>query len=192
MYGRCAARCSTSSLDAVNSRRAYLRRRSALLVTLLLGLVSTASADTEPHGLREAIARHDNDQAAISRRLYQANIPDADPQSYMFAFALADLNGDGIPDAIVYRSDRCGSGGCNLEIYRGTASGFDFVSGTTLVFRPVRVLPEHRYGRATLIVDSRYEGAVLLRYNGKRYPLSPGAKFNATEAQLRASRTVIE
>jgi hypothetical protein len=183
---------STWSLDAVKQRHAWTSLRTALLIAVLLGAPLTASSNPEPPGLREAIARHENAQAAIARRLYNPNYPDADPESYTFRFALADLNGDGILDAIVYFDgpDSCGTGGCALEIYRGTVSGFEYVSGTLLIFPPIRILPEHRYGWATLIVRSRYVGDALLRYNGKRYP-SPD-KLKATPAQIQAARIVVE
>jgi hypothetical protein len=161
---------------------------------LLLGFAATASAETEPPGVRDAIARHENELAAISRRLCNARIAAADSQSYKFAYALADLQGNGTLDAIVYFKDpgHCGSGGYNLEVYRGTEGGFEFVSGTVRVFGPIRALPEHPYGWATLIVNLRDEREVLLRYNGKAYPLAPPPKVKATKAQISAAKTVIE
>src|ERR1039457_3146763 len=86
----------------------------------------------------------------------------------------------------------CGSGGYNLEVYRGTEGGYEFVSGTVRVFGPIRALPEHPYGWATLIVNLRDEGEILLRYNGKAYHLAPPPKVKATKAQISAAKTVIE
>jgi hypothetical protein len=68
---------------------------------LILCTLATVTIAAEPPGLREAIAKHDELRAERSRRLYGAHIPPVDPASYEFDFALADLNGDGIPDAIV-------------------------------------------------------------------------------------------
>src|SRR6202044_74764 len=83
---------------------------------------------SEPTGLRAAIARHENQKRDYSRRNYHAKLTDVDPAEFVFLFGLVDLNGDGIDDAIVYLHGKgdCGSGGCTVEIYRGTKSGFEY------------------------------------------------------------------
>ena len=124
----------------------------------------------EPSGLRYAIADHFRSEAERSNRLYGAHIEPAGRSSYQFEYALIDLNGDGIPDAVVLlEGDFCGSGGCTLEIYRGTSHGFKFVSAATLAHSPIRVLPQRRHGWKDLIYSSRYEGQVLLSFDGTRY-----------------------
>jgi hypothetical protein len=108
--------------------------------------------------------------------------------------AVVDLNDDKIADAIVLfdAPESCGSGGCNLEIYRGTKTGFQFLSGSTITFPPIRVASEKRFGWKTLIVFSGGTGNVLLRFNGSRYPLNPSQQPKATQAQINTASTVLE
>ena len=54
--------------------------------------------------------------------------------------ALIDLNGDGHEDASVLLQNPlyfCGTGGCTLLMFKGTTSGFQFVSRSTLIGGPV-------------------------------------------------------
>jgi len=62
-----------------------------------------------------------------------------------FRHVLVDLSGDGRPEAIVLLqgTDWCGSGGCTMLVFRGTATGFGFVSRSTITYEPIRVLPEN-------------------------------------------------
>ena len=108
--------------------------------------------------------------------------------------AVVDLNDDKITDAIVLfdAPESCGSGGCHLEIYRGTKTGFQFLSGSTITFPPIRVASEKRFGWKTLIVFSGGTGNVLLRFNGSRYPLNPSQQPKATQAQISTASTVLE
>lgn len=158
-----------------------------------LWMCATASQAAEPPGLRDAIAKHGEIQAERSRRLYGAHIPPVDPSSYEFDFAFVDLNGDGIPDAIVLFKgpEDCGSGGCTLEIFRGTKHGFAFVSGSTISRKPIEILPELRFGWHSFTVSVRGGGAkpcgALMRFDGHKYPLNPSIAPCATPAQLKSA-----
>ncbi len=161
------------------------------LCFLLFAAVATAA---EPPGLRSAIAAHFRAQAERSNHLYGAHIEPADASSYDFDYALTDLNGDGIPDAVVLlKGDYCGSGGCTLQIYRRTKRGYSFVSSSTISREPVRVLPERRFGWHSLTVLVGGGGKacdVLMRFNGHKYPLNPSLQPCATAAQLQAANTL--
>ena len=107
--------------------------------------------------------------------------------------SMVDLNDDSMPDAIVlFDQDRCGTGGCNMEIYRGTKTGFEFLSGSTITFPPILVTSEKRYGWKTLIVFSGGTGTVLIRFNGSRYPLNPSLQPEATQLQVKEASTVLD
>jgi hypothetical protein len=166
--------------------------RNALSL-LILCTLATATIAAEPPGLREAIAKHDELRAERSRRLYVAHIPPVDPASYEFDFALADLNGDGIPDAIVLFKGphNCGWGGCTLEILRGTKQGFEYMSGSTISREPIQILAEKRFGWHSFTVSVSGGGAkpcnALMRFNGQKYPLNPAMAPCATPAQLQSA-----
>jgi hypothetical protein len=163
---------------------------------LILCTFVTAAIAAEPPGLREAIAKHDEISAETSRRLYGAHLPPVDPASYEFAFALVDLNGDGIPDAIVLFNgpQDCGSGGCSLEILRGTEQGFQFISKSTISREPIQILTEKRFGWRSFTVSVRGGGSkpctALMRFNGQKYPLNPSMVPCATTAQLQSAMPV--
>jgi hypothetical protein len=146
----------------------------------------------EPPGLRAAIAKHDARQAEIAQRLYGAVPEIADPSSYEFKYALVDLNEDGIPDAVVYFTDYCGSGGCIMRIYQGTRTGFEYVSGTLRVFPPILVLQTSVHGWKSLAVALREGGSGVLNFNGKRYPLSPPDGHPARASSLKGAVAIIE
>jgi hypothetical protein len=175
-------------------RNALLCLSTFLAFTGFAGLSCAASPPIEaPPGLRAAIAKHDNEQAEIRHRLYGSPLEVADPSSYEFRYALVDLNGDGIVDAIVYFTQKqyCGSGGCSMEIYRGTKTGFVFLSGTLRVSPPILVLAASAHGWKSLAVRLREGGSGVLNFNGRRYPLSPPDGHPAPASELRGAVAVI-
>jgi hypothetical protein len=107
------------------------------------------------------------------------------------ALAEIDLDGDGLQDAVVLLTDKefCGSGGCTLEVFKGTHAGLHFVSGTTLVLPPILVLPTKSHGWRTLITGSRYIGHARLDFNGHRYPVS--ASLPTKPADLNSALEII-
>lgn len=93
--------------------------------------------------------------------------------------AWADLNGDGLDDALVTLSgsDWCGSGGCTLLVFEAMdeidaeeMGPFRPAAEISMVRGPVRVVPGWGYW-SDLIVDSR-DGARVLRFDGQSYPPS--------------------
>lgn len=117
-----------------------------------------------------------------------------DHDTPMFRQAFTDLDGDGHVDAVVLLSSPawCGSGGCNMLVFHGTKDGFTFVSSSTITNEPIRVSSEKTSGWRTLIVYSRGKGDVLMRFDGKRYPLNPSTQPKATPAQVSAAQTMIK
>lgn len=111
-----------------------------------------------------------------------------------FRYAVTDLDGDGRADAIVLLlgGDWCGSGGCNMLVFRGTKDGFTLVSASTITNEPIRVSPENMHGWRTLIVRTKGRGDVLMRFNGARYPLNPSRQPKATPAQVSAAQVVMK
>jgi hypothetical protein len=93
--------------------------------------------------------------------------------------ALIDLNGDGRQDALVLMQNSywCGSGGCTMLVFKGTKSGFKFVSSSTLIRGPVLVSATKTHGWRDLIVEVSGGGMaakqVALKYTGKKYPRNP-------------------
>ena len=143
-------------------------------------LATTLRAQDAPSGLTEAVQAYVEQQGVHER-----------PQ---FRYALADLDGDGRADAIVLLlgGDWCGSGGCNMLVFRAAANGFTLVSASTITKQPIRVSPEKSHGWKTLIVFAKGRGDVLMRFNGTRYPLNPSAQPKATAAQESAAQVVMK
>jgi hypothetical protein len=171
------------------SLTAIMRQIFTIICLCLFAVDATAA---EPAGLRSAIAGHFRAEAERSNRLYGARIEPEDPSSYQFEYALTDLNGDGIPDAVVLlRGDYCGSGGCTLQIYEGTQRGFIFVSSSMISREPVQILTEKRFGWHSFTIrvgggDSKACN-MLMRFDGHKYPLNPSVQPCATRVQLRSA-----
>jgi hypothetical protein len=155
-----------------------MRRLSVLLV--LHVLAATVHAQHAPSSLMTAI------QAYAGKKGHQERPP--------FRHALTDLNSDGQADAIVLLlgSSWCGSGGCNMLVFRGTQDGFTLVSASTIANEPIRVLPENTQGWKSLIVYSKGRGHVLMQFNGTRYPLNPSLQSKATTAQVEAAEVLLK
>ena len=109
-------------------------------------------------------------------------------------YALVDLNGDSVPDAIVLLGSEgwCGTGGCTMLVFRGRRDRFALVSRSTITNVPIRVLPDTTHGWRTLIVYSKGVGDVLLRFDGLRYPPNPSLQLRASPEQVAAARVVIQ
>lgn len=153
-----------------------MRRMFIVLVIVLF--TSVAGAQEAPPSLLAAVQRYTHrDQV----------------DHLSFRFGLVDLNSDGLDDAVVLLNgpEWCGSGGCNMLVFRGTARGFSFLSSSTITVAPILVCSEAPHGWRTLIVSSNGVGEVLMRFNGSRYPLNPSRQPKATPAQVRAARAII-
>jgi len=94
--------------------------------------------------------------------------------------ARIDLNGDGLQDALVLLENPmyyCGTGGCTMLVFKGTKSGFEFVSRSSLIRGPVLVSEAKTHGWRDLIVEVSGGGIapkkVALKYTGSKYPLNP-------------------
>jgi hypothetical protein len=153
---------------------------AAVWVAFFLLLVPPLCAQDQPPGLSAAV------QAFAEKK--------GDPVLPPFRHALTDLDGDGRADAVVLLQGRnwCGSGGCTMLVFHGTNGGFRYVSGSTITREPIRISADTRRGWKTLIVYSKGKGDVLMRFNGKRYPLNPSSQPKATPEQVHAAHIVME
>ncbi len=152
-----------------------------LWVLLLIQLLPQAArAQDAPPALVAAVQRFVNTGG-------ERELPD-------FRHALVDLDGDGRRDAIVLLQSQawCGSGGCTMLVLRGVTEGFALVSRSTITNEPIRVSPERSHGWRTLIVSAKGAGDVVMRFDGKRYPLNPSVQPKATPTQVAAARVVID
>lgn len=154
-------------------------RRLVVLMTLL-GLFQVSTS------LAAAPSEADVD-AALRARLKIA--PGNSVPEHKSAFV--DLNDDGKLDAVVFLTDpdSCGSGGCTLEIFKGTSSGLKGVSGTTLVREPIYMSPRKVKGWHVLVVESRYVGMATVRFDGRRYSVS--AEKKASNSDMSGMRRLL-
>lgn len=96
-----------------------------------------------------------------------------------YASAFVDLDGDGKSEAIVFvlGSDWCGTAGCNTYVLGPHGTSWRVVGRILGSSDPIRVLNARSNGWRNISVWTRNPGSpsyeVELRFNGKRYPLSP-------------------
>jgi hypothetical protein len=97
-----------------------------------------------------------------------------------FSYALIDLNGDGMREAIVRIVDSqvCGSGGCSMYILRRQGSRYRVVNWTSITRPPIRVLTTRSHGWRDISVFVQGGGIIRgyearLPFDGKAYPLNP-------------------
>ena len=102
-----------------------------------------------------------------------------DDRSARYVLALRDLNGDGIPEAIVYLlGSWCGSGGCSTFILTPNGSSWRVVTNIRITRPPIYVLSDMSKGWHSIGVwvqgggiQPGYEAE--LRFNGKTYSKNP-------------------
>lgn len=106
---------------------------------------------------------------------------EADPTT-RYLHALVDLDGDGMPDAIVYITGRtwCGSGGCTTLVLRREGSSFKLVTRIPITRPPIRVMQATSHGWHGISVWAAGGGIrpgyeAQLRFDGKTYSWNPTA-----------------
>ncbi|MEJ7137535.1 hypothetical protein [Amphibiibacter pelophylacis] len=159
----------------------YLPRTAtplALCAALLLAAAPAAQA-CSGHTVSDAVAEFVKSKGA-------SKVPP-------FRTARVDLNRDGRPDAVVLLGGRdwCGSGGCTLLVFRGSAHEFHLVGDTSVADTPVRLAKTRSKGWSSLIVHSKGSGEVLLNFDGRSYPDNASVQPKAGSAALKQSRTLL-
>lgn len=114
----------------------------------------------------------------------------AEQPSPDYRHAFADLNDDGVDDAIVLLHGMawCGSGGCTMLVLQGQKQGYKLISRSTVTNPPIRIAQSTSHGWKDIIVYSD-GGNRLMQFNGRKYPLNPSMQPPA--AQAAPARTVL-
>lgn len=108
--------------------------------------------------------------------------------------ATADLNADGFDDALVYAlgPDWCGSAGCTLFVFKGSAEGYALLSKTTIVQLPLAVSAQQTAGWKDLILHAKGVGDVVLKATDQGYPLNPSLQPTASADDLEGSKVLLD
>ena len=95
----------------------------------------------------------------------------------------ADLNGDGVQDALVYieAESWCGSGGCTVIVFEAITDSVEVAelgafrpaAEISLMHGPVVVADTQTEGWADLLVQGDAGSMVRLAFTGETYPMSP-------------------
>ena len=107
-----------------------------------------------------------------------------------------DLNGDRRPEVVVYLvgSYICGTGGCNLLVFRNESGEYRLVSESSIVNQPVVVSTKRTRGWNDLIVYVAGGGAsprhAALRFNGRTYPDNPSSEPNVPKARITGTEII--
>lgn len=109
---------------------------------------------------------------------YLADRPGVPDPNAVYGYALADLNGDGRDEAVVWARDSsdCGSGGCDLYVFVRDKSGWRRLSSTFITRPPIKILPTSTHGWRDLAaweagggIERPFEAR--LRFNGHNYEI---------------------
>ena len=134
-----------------------------------LTAISAAEAQENPNGTAAT---------ETSLKRFLQTLDDEKDTRYVAAFR--DLNGDGLPEAIVYLLGNgwCGSGGCNTLVLARAGDSWKLVGNTTVTRPPIRVLftTAHRWHSICVWVQGGgiqpgYEAE--LPFDGESYPRNP-------------------
>jgi hypothetical protein len=148
---------------------------------------ATAPADT---ATRDVTAAHDALGQAIRAALEGAF------EAHYFD-AVADLNGDGTPEAIAYVAGPmvCGTGGCPVLVFATAADGYRLVSRVSVVQPPVSLAPRSSQGWRNLVVGvgggGMAAGNAELKFDGTSYPANPTVPPAEPVADLAGSEVLI-
>jgi hypothetical protein len=99
-------------------------------------------------------------------------------QETRYFSAFVDLRDDGVREAIVYFTNRCGSGGCTTWILEPTGSSYRVVTRITIARPPIRLLNTKTNGWHDISVIVAGGGIMAayeakLSFDGKKYPGNP-------------------
>jgi hypothetical protein len=103
----------------------------------------------------------------------------ADFSNSTVSVGYADLDGDGVDEAIAYLSGPywCGSGGCGAYVLKAAGDTYQVVTETSVTQLPIGVLPTSSNGWRDLYVSvsggGMAAGTVALKFDGKTYPDNP-------------------
>lgn len=122
--------------------------------------------------------------AAQQTLLHYVSPFDATADASLWSFAWADLNGDGLKDAVAFSRDEdwCGSSGCTLLVLEAVPKEdqeelgpFHVAAEVAVVAGPVQLLASRHHGWADLSVVDEVGRTVRLAFDGESYPFSPAA-----------------
>ncbi|MDD9194313.1 hypothetical protein PVK62_00495 [Aliivibrio sp. S3MY1] len=135
-----------------------------------------------------------SNQADLKADLQQSVSEATQENEPVFSAGYADLNGDGLEDAVVFLKGMqwCGSGGCTLMIFENLGDSYKLVSKSSVTNTPISVAKTETNGWKDVIVWSRGSGFVLMKFNGQQYPHNPSLEAVVSEPQMLEARLVLE
>ena len=143
------------------------------LILFCLGLAISTCFPAAPQRINQILSKDED-----SVRKFLRTQDDGKDTRYIAAFR--DLNGDGIPEALVYLlgNGNCGSGGCNLVILQRAGDSWKIVTNMTITHPPIRVLNStvndwHSLGVWVEGGGIRPGYEAVMRFNGEKYPANP-------------------
>lgn len=117
-----------------------------------------------------------DEQIEKALRLWRGN---DDSDKIRYHYNKVDLNGDGKLDAIVFVSGNslCGTGGCNMLIFKNLGARFQLITEMSVSHPPLIVLSIRNKGWNDLAMFVSGGGiktyCAILKFNGKSYPENP-------------------
>jgi len=173
-YSSARKRISDDEYIRLSVRR---KKLTGTVLCMIFGALAFFVAISSARGQTPRETPTSADLVAFLRRFVETR-DNGKTTQYIVAFT--DLNGDGIPEAIVLlRSGGwCGSGGCTALVLTPSKSSWRIVTKLTITRPPIRVLKDTTNGWHDITVWVRGGGIypgyeALLCFDGSSYPSNP-------------------
>jgi len=127
---------------------------------------------------------------------YTGQTMDGEESLARYYYNRIDLNGDRRPEVVVYLvgSYICGTGGCNLLVFRNENNEYRLVSESSIVNQPVVVSTKRTRGWNDLVVYVAGGGArqrhAALRFNGRAYPDNPSSEPSIPKTRITGTEII--
>lgn len=182
-------------VPSVNLERDALKLICLILIGTAVVVEShmTSRGGSVQNGIKLSRVKYVNSELSPDSKLESAILmimPDYSKQfidnpdhQVRYYYNRVDLNGDGNPETLVFLtgSYACGTGGCDLLVFRSTKEGYKLVSNLALAHNPVIVSRRKTCGWSDIILYVSGGGIVhghfvVLRFDRQKYPDNPSVE----------------
>lgn len=178
------------------SKRIILSLVSLILAFGYFHLNAFAQKSVKPKIVSNVASEQKRNAALESDIITETEMTEESGKEVGYYYNFVDLNGDNVPEVLVYifGGGYCGSGGCDLYIFKKVNEKYKLVSDIGLARNPIIVSQNKTKGWNDLIFFNVGGGIMrgyysVCRFNGKSYCENPTAEDEAPVLRKPTSGT---